>query len=70
MKDAENRQHLVQELMRYAAEDLAGAKQVTRHPEGIPRHACVNAQGSAEKHIKAVLCAENKRILKTHDLSS
>ena len=55
----------VRDWMEYSYDDLNGAKR-----ELLPRHACFNAQQSAEKAIKAALIAEGSRFQYTHDLMS
>ena len=54
--------------LKFAAEDLKAAKSFLSKDELMPRHSCWLAQQSAEKSLKAVLCHENIRIPKTHDL--
>lgn len=40
--------------LRYAWEDLKAASLIAQTPNAAPRHACLHAQQSAEKAIKAI----------------
>ena len=55
-------------LMEFAAADLKAAQAERR--ASLYLHACIQAQQAAEKALKAVLSAYNRRIPRTHDLEA
>lgn len=54
--------------LRFAREDLALAERCLVDWAEIPRHACLHAQQSAEKAMKATLVARGVDVPRTHDL--
>jgi HEPN domain-containing protein len=57
-----------QTWLRYAEEDLEAAEAFSARPGFAPRVACYHAQQAAEKALKAVLVAEGRDPILTHDL--
>lgn len=57
-----------QGLIEFAEADLKAA--VADRRADLYLHACIQAQQSAEKALKAVLAAYNRRIPRTHDLAA
>jgi HEPN domain-containing protein/predicted nucleotidyltransferase len=54
--------------LRYAEEDLQAAETFSARPGFAPRIACYHAQQAAEKGFKALLAAEGREHVLTHDL--
>jgi HEPN domain-containing protein len=56
--------------LRYAEDDLSGARAALVTPGLVPRHACWLAQQAAEKAIKAGLVLLQREFPRTHDLDA
>jgi HEPN domain-containing protein len=57
-----------QTWLRYAEEDLEAAETFSARPGFAPRVACYHAQQAAERAFKALLVAEGREPVLTHDL--
>lgn len=63
------RNRLVEDWYRFAAEDLAAAKEL-HHERGCFFHqTCLLCQQSTEKYLKAFLLSRGWKLTRTHELS-
>lgn len=60
--------HELRRWLRYAQEDLELASLLEQNPDASPRHACFNAQQSAEKAIKSIFVFSQIEFPYVHDL--
>ncbi len=68
--DDGERQRDVRRWLRYAREDAEAAAAALDDARMVPRHACVLAQQSAEKALKAVLVSLSIDPPRQHDLDA
>ncbi len=63
------RTRLVEDWYRFAAEDLAAAKELRHERNSFFHQTCLLCQQSAEKYLKAYLLSQGWKLAKTHELS-
>jgi HEPN domain-containing protein len=65
----EGRTRLVEDWYRFAAEDLAAAKELHQERDGFFHQTCLLCQQSAEKYLKGFLLSQGWKLARTHELS-